>query len=174
VGGGEGALTLSDLKSGHVFYAKAHPFAEFELFDSEGCVLHLKYAVDYTAEQQGGVVFRCQLDSEAWELQFFRLGWRQREFYRVTRNGSLLLATGVMKAWRWVDATFSDESVWQIRSGILRTTVRTFEGPHILRASRRFGIVLPRSIFRVERNTEPAKVVAVLIALLHFENRVRN
>jgi hypothetical protein len=167
-------LTLLDFQSGHVFHAKAHPFAEFEIIESERSVLRLMYVANVAVEQQGGVAFQCQLDSETWELQFFRRGWRQRESYRISRNGSLILSTGVMKIWKWVDATFSDGSVWQIRSGILFTTVRTSEGQRILQASRRLGVIMPKSAFRVEGNTEPAKVAAVLIALLHFETHLRN
>lgn len=166
------ALRLADFQSSHIFQAEARPFSAFELLESEGRSLHLKYAADSAVEQQGGSAFQCELDSEIWQLQFFRRGWRQREFYRVKRNDSLMLSTGVMNPWRWVDVSFSDGSVWQIRSGLLCTIVRNPDGTRILRASRKLGMILPRSVFHVEANDEPAKVFAVLIALLHFENHL--
>jgi hypothetical protein len=161
------------LQKGTVFEAKARSFAEFELFQSDVCVLHLKYVAHADVEGRGGTSFRGQFNAETWELQFFQHGWLERESYRVLRNGALILATEVMRAWRWVDVTFCDGAVWQIR-GKFGLTARDGEGRQVIHSSPRPGLIMGRSVLQIDEISEPQKIISLLIVFLHLSTHQQN
>jgi hypothetical protein len=161
------------LQRDSVFEARARPFAEFELFQSDVCVLHLKYVAHADLEGRGGTSFRSQFNAETWELQFFQHGWLERESYRVLRNGSLILSTEVLRAWRWANVTFCDGAVWQIRSRF-GSTARDGEGRQILHSSPRPGLIMGRSVLRIDAISEPQKIIPMLIVFLHLTTHHKN
>jgi hypothetical protein len=166
-------LPAFTLQKDTVIEAKARPFAEFELFQSDDCVLHLKYVSHADVERMGGTSFRGQLDSDTWELQFFQHGWFERESYRVLRNGSLILSTEVMRAWRWIDVTFCDGAVWQIRSKF-GSTARDREGRRVIHSSPRPGLIMGRSVLRIDEISEPEKIIPLMIVFLHLTTHHKN
>ena len=161
-------MVIGELIQGQSFEARAKPFAEFELSLKEAPILSLNYVFDAEVERLGGIAYQCEYYSQRWQLQFFRTPYLQRESYRLLCDGSLVLATGVLRPLRSADITFSDGTVWHCHTGLLETVVFDSKAVQVLHTSPRPGFIMGGSSIRVDEPTDHEHILPSLMVLLHF------
>lgn len=155
--------------------AFARLFQEFDLLSGEELVLRLKYAFNARTEEQGGFTFRCDYQSEQWNLDILRAGLLQLESYRLFMSGTLVASLSGRWAFLPAKLTFSDGATFTCVRGLYRTQIRDSKHQNIASARVRWtGSLLGSSAIRVEQAADPDRVIPFLLILLHMSTRNSN
>ena len=149
--------------------ASARLFQEFDLLYGEELLMRLKYAFNARTEEQGGFTFRCEYHSEQWTLDFFMVGVRQRESYRLLRGDTLVASLSGRWAFLPAKLTFSDGAIFTCVRGLYRIQIRDSRRQRVASARVRWtGSLFGSSAIRVEPAADPERVTPFLLLLLHM------
>lgn len=157
-----------DLTPGSTFEASAHPFAEFSLSQAGDEILRLGYVSESEIEQDGGIAYRCEYAGLPWTLQFFRTPYLQRESYRVIHNGTVILATEILRPFRTAAMTYTDGTIWHCHTELLGVDINDSDGNRVLHTSRRVGLLMGVSSLHIDHVMEDERALPLLLTLTHF------